>query len=132
MNLAEKLLREALRDAEWRDKIIYPFKGEEFQNWKLTVYLPVSLSETDKSPEAALERILIDNDTDDELRRLREAHDWQYKMAGERLRRIEADEILLRRALEVLNWLHEHGFTRDGPSDYAVADALRERLGEGS
>lgn len=25
----------------------------------------------------------------DELRRLHEAHDWQYKMAGERLRRIE-------------------------------------------
>lgn len=24
-----------------------------------------------------------------ELRRLHEAHDWQYKMAGERLRRIE-------------------------------------------
>jgi hypothetical protein len=25
----------------------------------------------------------------DELRRLHEAHDWQYKMAGERLRRVE-------------------------------------------
>lgn len=39
----------------------------------------------------------------DELRRLHEAHDWQYKMAGERLRRVEkleAERDALRDALE--------------------------------
>lgn len=34
------------------------------------------------------------NRADAELRRLHEAHDWQYKMAGERLRRIEKLEAL--------------------------------------
>ena len=65
-----------------------------------------------------------------ELRRLHEAHDWQYKMAGERLRRIEkleASNQELLKALtaicakcrsnewgpdtprkEILNWMHDH------------------------
>lgn len=52
------VFRESLRHAEWCDKHIYPFDGETFQNWKLSIYLPVRLSETDKSPEAALDRLL--------------------------------------------------------------------------
>lgn len=46
-----------------------------------------------------------------ELRRLHEAHDWQYKMAGERLRRIEKlerqrDALLgaLKEAVDVCGW----------------------------
>jgi hypothetical protein len=37
-----------------------------------------------------------------ELRRLHEAHDWQYKMAGDRLRRIEKLEAINRELLEAL------------------------------
>jgi hypothetical protein len=37
-----------------------------------------------------------------ELRRLEEAHDWQYKMAGERLRRIEKLERINAQLLEAL------------------------------
>jgi hypothetical protein len=55
---ADDLLWDAVRYAEWHDKNIYPVKGETFQNWKLTIYLPVRLSEPDKSPEAALRRAL--------------------------------------------------------------------------
>jgi hypothetical protein len=47
-----------LDDVEWRDKHIHPCGGESFQNWLVHVYLPVPLSENDKSPEAALERAL--------------------------------------------------------------------------
>jgi hypothetical protein len=47
-----------LDDVEWRDKHIRPCGGESFQNWLVHVYLPVPLSENDKSPEAALERAL--------------------------------------------------------------------------
>ena len=39
-----------------------------------------------------------------ELRRLHEAHDWQYKMAGERLRRIEKLEALNQELLEALKY----------------------------
>ena len=60
-NRAEALLSDAVRHAEWQDKHIYPFRGETFQTWKLTIYLPVRLSETDKSPEAALRRALEKN-----------------------------------------------------------------------
>lgn len=59
MNAAEKLLLEAIRHAEWQDKHIHPFNGETYQTWKLTVYLPVHLSQADKSPEAALRRALL-------------------------------------------------------------------------
>lgn len=55
---AERLLREALPHAEWQDKRIHPCEGEVFQNWKLTVYLPVLESEPNKSPDAALRRAL--------------------------------------------------------------------------
>jgi hypothetical protein len=37
-----------------------------------------------------------------ELRRLHEAHDWQYKMAGDRLRRIEKLEAVNQELLEAL------------------------------
>ena len=39
-----------------------------------------------------------------ELRRLHEAHDWQYKMAGERLRRIEKLERVNQELLEALKY----------------------------
>ena len=51
-------LRSNIRYAEWQDKHINPYESESYQNWKLTLYLPVPLSEPDKSPEAALERLL--------------------------------------------------------------------------
>ena len=51
-----KLLQEALPHAEWQDKHIHPVGRESYQNWKVTVYLPVPLSEADKSPQAALAR----------------------------------------------------------------------------
>lgn len=51
-----KLLQEALPHAEWQDKHIHPVGRETHQNWKVTVYLPVPLSEADKSPQAALTR----------------------------------------------------------------------------
>ena len=58
MSPAEKLLQEALRHAEWHDKHIYPYRGETYQTWKLTVFLPVKLSAKDKTPETALRRAL--------------------------------------------------------------------------
>ena len=42
-----------------------------------------------------------------ELRRLHEAHDWQYKMAGERLRRIEKLEAQRDALLEALKYHQE-------------------------
>jgi len=42
-----------------------------------------------------------------ELRRLHEAHDWQYKMAGDRLRRIEKLESVNQELLEALKALLE-------------------------
>jgi hypothetical protein len=45
-----------------------------------------------------------------ELRRLHEAHDWQYKMAGDRLRRIEKLEAAHAELLEALKLaLSAHG-----------------------
>lgn len=52
----QNLLIPAVADAEWRDKHIYPVGGEAYQNWLLQVYLPVPLSETDKTVEGALAR----------------------------------------------------------------------------
>ena len=63
MSNAEKLLFTAIRSAEWQDKRIYPCNGEAHQNWQLTIYLPVPLSERDKSPEAALNRALRPENT---------------------------------------------------------------------
>ena len=51
-------LRSHIRYAEWRDKHIHPCESESYQNWSLTIYFTVPLSEPDKSPEAALERLL--------------------------------------------------------------------------
>lgn len=59
MSAAEALLLEAVRHAEWQDKRIHAFNGETYQTWRLTVYLPVPLSQADKSPEAALQRALL-------------------------------------------------------------------------
>lgn len=59
MSAAEALLQDAVRHAEWQDKLIHPCNGETFQTWKLTVYLPVPLHQADKSPEAALQRALL-------------------------------------------------------------------------
>lgn len=47
-----------LKRAEWHDKHIWPCGGEAYQNWAITVYLPVPLSAVDKSPEAALARAI--------------------------------------------------------------------------
>jgi len=66
----------------------------------------------DKQSEALMlaDALMEDNKTSDcvkaaaELRRLHEAHDWQYKMAGDRLRRIEKLE---RVNAELLNVLKE-------------------------
>jgi hypothetical protein len=48
-----------LDDAEWRDKEIW---GDAYQAWLVQVYLPVPLSAADKSPEAALQRALAQED----------------------------------------------------------------------
>jgi hypothetical protein len=58
LSRAEALMREALRNAEWCDKHIYPVSGKPFQCWKVSLYLPVPLAQDDKSPEAALDRAL--------------------------------------------------------------------------
>lgn len=42
-----------------------------------------------------------------ELRRLHEAHEWQYKMAGDRLRRIEKLETVNQELLEALKYHQE-------------------------
>ena len=53
-----KIVSEGMRDAGWSDKHIYPYRGETFQTWEISIYLPVKLSESDKSPESALERAI--------------------------------------------------------------------------
>jgi len=62
-------------------------------------------------PEALRLANLIDHGNDSswiereaaaELRRLHEAHEWQYKMAGDRLRRIEKLETVNQELLEAL------------------------------
>ena len=50
-------------------------------------------------------------DADAELRRLYEAHEWQYKMAGERLRRIEKLEAQRDALLEALRTLLSYANT---------------------
>jgi len=47
-----------LDDAEWCDKHIYPVGGAAYQAWLVRIYLPVPLSASDKSPEAALKRAI--------------------------------------------------------------------------
>lgn len=60
---AERLLRDALVDAQWCDKWIYPVYGKNYQNWKIEIYLPVPESAKDKSAEAALKRVLTEKNT---------------------------------------------------------------------
>ena len=52
-------------------------------------------------------------DVANELRRLHEAHEWQYTMAGQRLRRIEkleaSNQELLAALCEVVAYCAEHG-----------------------
>lgn len=54
--IAERYLRALcdLEDAEWWDKVITPCDGEPYQHWRVEMWLPVPLSATDKSVEAAL------------------------------------------------------------------------------
>ncbi len=55
-----------LDDAEWRDNEMWLGGciryGDAYQAWLVQVYLPVPLSAADKSPEAALERALAQED----------------------------------------------------------------------
>jgi hypothetical protein len=59
MSAAEQLLRDALRDAAWQDKRIYPVGGEPFQSWKVEVYLHIP-ADSGMGPEEALNRELDD------------------------------------------------------------------------
>ena len=43
-------------DAEWWDKKIHPVDGDEYQNWKIVLYLPVPCNAADKEVESALDR----------------------------------------------------------------------------
>lgn len=79
----ETLLRKALRDAEWQDKHIHPVNGEGYQNWKITVYLPVPFSTTDKSAESALNRLCdrppAEPPTDEQIVAALEAHGIRFQ-----------------------------------------------------
>ena len=78
-----------------------------------------------------------------ELRRLHEAHDWQYKMAGERLRRVEKMEAQRDALLEALKstglflhhcWcdvqMNEYSFEKLN-QQMAVVDAAIKAVEEG-
>jgi hypothetical protein len=54
-----------------------------------------------------------------ELRRLHEAHDWQYKMAGQRLRRIEKLESQNQELVEALEMCIDNPW-REGTVQYDV------------
>lgn len=66
-----------------------------------------------------------------EMKQLDEAHDWQYRMAGDRLRRIEKDENLLRQCLLALEAMKF--YTTSVHTGLRIADDviifIRERLG---
>lgn len=47
-----------LRDAEWCEKVIHPFRGDRYQNWCVSLYLPVPLDAAEKTPQAALQRYI--------------------------------------------------------------------------
>lgn len=58
---AEQLLLEACRDAEFADKWIYRCDDTpRFQNWQLTVYIPIPEDAPDRSPEACLREALAE------------------------------------------------------------------------
>lgn len=60
LDLENRVLKHIIKDAmqhpEWCEKFIVPCMAEEFQNWKIEIFLPVPRRENDKSPEKALER----------------------------------------------------------------------------
>lgn len=59
-----------------------------------------------------------------ELRRLHEAHEWQYKMAGDRLRRIEKLEKVNQELLEALiSFTKSDYIKKQHPKRYAAAVA---------
>lgn len=59
-----------------------------------------------------------------ELRRLHEAHEWQYKMAGDRLRRIEKLETVNQELLEALiSFTKSDYIKKQHPKRYAAAVA---------
>jgi hypothetical protein len=67
MTPAEQLLRYALRDAVWNEKIIHGGNGSRTQSWSLTVYLHYPAG-ADVSAEQALDLALNDGKpTYDEL-----------------------------------------------------------------
>jgi hypothetical protein len=69
---------------------------------------PEALRLADRLEDAESARLHLLPYAADELRRLHEAHDWQYKMAGDRLRRIEKLEAVNAELLEALNKLVDH------------------------
>lgn len=77
---AELMLKEALRSAEWQDKHIYPVRGETHQNWLLKVYLPVPLSASDKSPEAALRAAMAQEERAEPVAFVTTNEDGDYAM----------------------------------------------------
>lgn len=93
-------------------------------------YNPLQLADALESPENP--RLHLLPYAASELRRLHEAHEWQYKMAGERLRRIEQYEALLRQVLEAMEAMEVPLSGADYDTSYATlkaaADALRARL----
>lgn len=56
-----------------------------------------------------------------ELRRLHDAHDWQYTMAGERLRRIEKLERINAQLLEALEDYAQYGMSQKARAAIAAA-----------
>ena len=66
-----------------------------------------------------------------ELRRLHEAHEWQYKMAGDRLRRIEKLETVNHELLEALKRIKQTGVfvgaIAQEMMDAAIAKAERNK-----
>lgn len=53
----KSMLMQSAKCAEWRDKHIYYMNDlDAAQHYKLEIYLPVPLSEVDKSVETALEK----------------------------------------------------------------------------
>lgn len=79
--------------------------------------------------------ILVTNEQDHqaaaaELRRLHEAHDWQYKMAGERLRRIEKLEALNAELVEALHQIRAHTLYSPTGAVHLIASAALAKAGE--
>jgi hypothetical protein len=126
MNQAEALLKDALPHAEWHDKHIHPYNGETFQTWCLSIYLPVKLSEADKSPEAALARAMGAAGPDDaeigrQWRENSSLEKW-FPITAERLAALEAESAALKREAHTWSKAAEHY----AASEARLADALTE------